>query len=81
MSKDWYQQALTPPDVIECRVLIGLVPSSQHAQAMVELSDPVTGVLVAQWSSPHVHSDNWQQLLDAASEKARQYIADTHDPF
>lgn len=81
MTTEWYQQALTAPEVIQCKILVGLVPSSDHAQAQVELSDPVTGVLTAQWSSPHVHSDNWQQLLEAATEKARQYIADTHNPF
>lgn len=78
---DWYQQTLTPPEVIECKILIGLVPSSQHAQAMVELSDPVTKVLTAQWSSPHVHSDNWLDLIQAAVAKATQYIADAHEPF
>lgn len=78
---EWYQQALTPPDVVQCKILIGLVPSGQHAQAMVELSDPVTGVLTGQWSSPHVHSDNWPELLVTAMEKARQYIADHVEPF
>lgn len=78
---DWYQQALTPPEVIELRLRIGLVPERKHAQAMVELVDPMTGVQVAQWSRPHVHSDNWQELLDEATEKARHYIGEAHDPF
>lgn len=78
---EWYQQSLTPPEVMECKILIGLVPSSQHAQAMVELCDPVTKILTAQWSSPHVHSDNWQQLLEAATAKATQFLADSLEPF
>lgn len=78
---DWYQQALTPPEVLECNLRIGLVPERNHAQAMVELRDPMTNVLVAQWSNPHVHLDNWQDLLQAAVEKARQYLADHVEPF
>lgn len=78
---EWYQQSLTPPEVIECNVRIGLVPSAQHAQAMVELSDPTTKILKAQWSSPHVHSDNWMQLLETAMAKATQYLAEEHEPF
>lgn len=78
---DWYQQALTLPDVLECNLRIGLIPVQRHAQALVELRDPITNVLVAQWSNPHVHSDNWQQLLEAATEKMSQYIGDHVNPF
>lgn len=78
---EWYQQSLTPPEVMELHLRIGLIPSAQHAQALVELSDPVTKILTAQWSSPHVHSDNWQQLLEAALAKATQFLADNLEPF
>lgn len=78
---DWYQQALTPPDVIELRLRIGVVPERNHAQAMVELVDPMTSVQIAQWSAPHVHLDGWLTLLHEATAKARQYLADTLEPF
>lgn len=78
---DWYQQALTPPEVLECRIRIGLVPERDHAQAMVELVDPITSIQVAQWSAPHVHIDSWLALLDEAAAKARQYIGDHIEPF
>lgn len=78
---EWYQQSLTPPEVVECKILIGLIPSSQHAQAMVELSDPTTKILTAQWSSPHVHSDNWMELVETATRKAVQFLADNVEPF
>lgn len=78
---DWYQQALTPPEVLELRLRIGLVPERDHAQAMVELVDPITSVQVAQWSAPHVHLDGWMTLLEEATRKAHQYIADHLEPF
>jgi hypothetical protein len=32
---DWYQQALTPPEVVELRIRIGVIPQTDHAQALV----------------------------------------------
>lgn len=78
---DWYQQSLTPPQVIELRLRIGLVPERKHAQAMVELVDPSTSVQIAQWARPHVHLDNWQALLQEAVTKAEYYIGDAVEPF
>lgn len=77
----WYQQALTPPDVVELRIRLGLVPERGHAQALVELVDPTTSVQIAQWSAPHVHLDAWQALLEEAVQRGRQYIADSIEPF
>lgn len=78
---DWYQQSLTPPDVLELRIRLGVIPERNHAQAMVELVDPITGIQVAQWSAPHVHMDSWYALLDEATSKARQYMGDHLEPF
>lgn len=78
---DWYQQSLTPPEVIECRVRIGLVPERNHVQAMVELVDPMTSVQIAQWSAPHVQMDGWLTLFDEALAKAREYIGASIEPF
>lgn len=78
---DWYQQALTPPEVLELRLKLGFVPERNHVQAMVELVDPVTSVQIAQWSAPHVEMDHWHLLLDDAVQKARQYVGDAIEPF
>lgn len=78
---DWYQQTLTPPDVLELRLRLGVIPERNHAQAMVELVDPMTGVQVAQWSAPHVHLDGWMTLLEEATRKATAYLADAIEPF
>lgn len=78
---DWYQQTLTPPDVLELRLRLGVIPERNHAQAMVELVDPMTGVQVAQWSAPHVHLDGWMTLLEEAARKATGYLADAIEPF
>ena len=78
---DWYQQSLTPPEVIELRLRLGVIPERDHVQAMVELVDPMTGVQVAQWSAPHVQVDRWMDLLEEAYAKARHYVAGAIEPF
>lgn len=79
--QNWYQQALTPPEVIECNVRIGVIPTEDHVQVLVELKDPTTGVLVGQWSRPHAPL---RELLDAvewAAVKARAALTDHCEPF
>lgn len=78
---DWYQQALTPPEVLEARIRLGLIPERDHVQAMVELVDPTTGVQIAQWSCPHANLDAWHRILDEALHKARGYVGDAIEPF
>jgi hypothetical protein len=78
---DWYQQTLTPPDVVELRLRLGLVPERDHAQVMVELLDPMTSVQIAQWSIPHVPLARWQAALEEAVQKAQEYVGDTIEPF
>lgn len=78
---DWYQQALTPPEVLELRLRLGVIPERDHVQAMVELVDPMTGVQIAQWSAPHVQVDRWLDLFDEAVHKAKHYLASSIEPF
>lgn len=78
---DWYQQALTPPEVLECRIRLGLVPERDHVQAMVEIVDPMTGVQIAQWSNPHAQMDRWLDVLDEAHRKAKEYVGGSIEPF
>lgn len=78
---DWYQQTLTPPDVIEVRIRLGIVVEASHAQAMVELVDPMSGVQIARWSAPHARADAWMMLLQEATDKAAQYLGDHLEPF
>lgn len=78
---DWYQQHLTPPDVIELNVRIGVVPTADHVQALVELRDPMTGILSGQWSYPHATLRQQGDVLDWALDKARQALADGTEPF
>jgi hypothetical protein len=78
---DWYQQSLTPPEVVELRIRIGLIPERNHVQAMAELVDPITGVLIAQWSNPHAKMDRWMDVLEEAVAKGRQQVALNVEPF
>lgn len=81
MSEGWYQQALTPPEVFELNIRIGVIPSQDHVQALVELKDPMTGVLIGQWSWPHTTLRRQADAIDWAAEKARAALADQSEPF
>jgi hypothetical protein len=78
---DWYQQSLTPPSAIECRIRLGLVPEREHAQVMVEIFDPSTRVQIAAWSIHHVPLSRWQGALEQAVQKAEQYVGENVEPF
>lgn len=78
---DWYQQVLTPPDVIECRIRVGIVPSQDHVQYLVELYEPTTGVLIAQWSAPHGSMHALPAGLERCRAKAAEMIDGATEPF
>ena len=80
-ADSWYQQALTPPEVVELRIRLGLIAETDHAQCMVEMFDPVTGVQIAQASIPHEALAQWPRLLDWARTKADDWISETVEPF
>ena len=52
-DNEWYQQSLTPPEVIELTLKVGVIPSTDHGQWWIEAKDPVTQILIAQASCPH----------------------------
>lgn len=81
MSQSWYQQALTPSEVYEANIRLGLIPSQDHAQVMFEMKDPMTGILIAQWSKPHVGLAGWMALLEQATAHASGVIGRTIEPF
>lgn len=78
---DWYQQHLTPPEVVELRVRLGVIADADHCQALVELIDPVTGVQIAQWSNPHAPAARWHVVFDEAIAKAQEYLGASVEPF
>lgn len=78
---DWYQQQLTPTEVYELNIRLGIIPSTDHAQALVEVKDPMTNILIAQWSGPHTKWDAWPALLDRAAAKAYENLGLLLDPF
>lgn len=81
MADEWYQQALTPPDVLEVNLRVGLIPSQDHLQVLAEMKDPTTGVLVAQWSMPHTTMRELPRALERAVEKIDGWLADACEPF
>lgn len=80
-NADWYQPVLTPPDVLELRIRLGFVPTTDHVQALVELYDPITGVQQAQASIPHDRLANWPALFDWARSKADDWLTEALEPF
>lgn len=80
-SSEWYQQALTPPEVIEANLRIGLIPSQDHAQAWIELKDPRTSIVIAQWSCPHVSIRDVRDLVATAADRLVAFLDDEVDPF
>jgi hypothetical protein len=72
-TDDWWQERLIKPEVVEARLSIGVVPSTDHLQLQVEVFDPATNILVAMWSRPHISLANarprieevLRELLDA----------------
>lgn len=76
---DWYQQTLTPPDVMEATLKVGVIPSRDHAQVWWEVKDPTTGVLIGQGSAHHTtmavlpaaivhHLRNMLEAIDVQAE-------------
>lgn len=78
---DWYQTSLLTVEVVELRLRLGIIPTRGHAQALVELVDPVNGVQIAQWSRPSADPARWYELLQEAVEKAYEQLGTTIDPF
>lgn len=78
---DWYQQSLLQVEVIELRIRLGIIPERHHAQALVELVDPSSGVQIAQWSRPSADAATWYSLLDEAVQKAHEQLGAAIDPF
>lgn len=78
---EWYQQALTSPTVLEVNIRIGVIPDQDHAQVLAEMKDPTTGVLLAQWSTPHSSMRDVWRGIERAMEKATEWLADAAEPF
>jgi hypothetical protein len=78
---DWYQQSLLTVEVVEARIRLGIIPERSHAQVMVEVLDPTTGILIAQWSRPSGDAATWYDLLDEAVQKTHERLGDLIDPF
>lgn len=81
MASKWYQQALTPPEVIEGNIRIGVIGETDHCQVLIELKDPLTGVLIAQESWPHDRAANARALLEEAANQLANLVEQTLEPF
>jgi hypothetical protein len=78
---DWYQQHLTPPDVLELNIRIGVVPSADHVQVLVELKDPTNGILIGQWSRPHTTMTNLRTTIAWGAATAIEHLEASVEPF
>jgi hypothetical protein len=78
---DWYQAALTSPTVLELNIRIGVIPDADHLQALVELKDPTTGILLGQWSRPHAPLREQGDVIGWALQQALLALGDHTEPF
>lgn len=81
MSSDWYQQQLTPSEVYEINLRVGAIPSTDHVQWLVEVKDPLTGVLIAQAAGPHYSYTRLPEAVEDACAKVRALVDATLAPF
>jgi hypothetical protein len=81
MPDTWYQQALTPPQVLEVNIRIGVVPETDHAQILVEMKDPTTGILLAQRSEPHLSMHGLGRAIDRCVAAAIEWLDVEVEPF
>lgn len=81
MPTEWYQSALTPPEVLEVNLRIGVIPSTDHVQVLVELKDPMTGILIAQRSTHHTDLRRMSGVVHAYMDTALGWLYDSSEPF
>lgn len=78
---EWYQQALTPPDVLEATIKVGVIPQTDHVQVWWEVKDPMTGVLIAQGSCPHGDLRSLPRIVDDQLAKVMRVLDDSCATF
>lgn len=77
----WYQQSLTPPEVYEITVKVGLIPSTDHAQVWWEVADPTTRVLIGSGSHHHCTIAQALPVLEVQLEKLVRLVDGLVEPF
>lgn len=78
---DWYQETLLPPEIIEARIRIGVVPSSDHVQWQIELLDPLSGILTASESQPHATLTQLPEALADIMRRTLRLLDTAAGPF
>lgn len=78
---DWWQQTLTPVEVVEFTLKLGVVPSADHVQWWIESKDPTTGILIGQASYPHGVMARLPHIVDEACRRLATEVHNRVDPF
>jgi hypothetical protein len=78
---DWFQQSLTPPQVVELNLRVGVIPERDHVQVMYEAKDPTNGILLGQGSFPHTTMHSLDKTILVAAGKLVELAAEVIDPF
>jgi hypothetical protein len=79
----WAQQVLVPPDVLEVRLRLGLIPYDHHGRWLCEVIDPTNRELLAMASMPHFDLRSWEQEAAGAFNRLCASVEDflNPDPF
>lgn len=77
----WEQMQLVEPVATELTLRIGLVPSSGHMQAQIEIHEATSQKLLAMQSWPHSAFEDADALLKHVQEVFRQAVERRTGPF
>lgn len=71
---------MLPPDVVQATLRVAYIPETHHAQWQIEVSNPVTGELLAMESVPHRDTASAMTALSEAFVDLRRRWSDVVDP-
>lgn len=77
---DHQQTVLCPPEVLEIRVRLGLIPADHHARWQIEVIDPSTKELLAMYSRPHFTIHTMDEEMAGVGARLGALLQDYLDP-
>lgn len=80
-EQKWFQQVLLAEEVLEVRFRVGLIPSRDHGQWMIEVVDPTNDRLIEQESRPHFTLARWDTALPEMLGVLKAHLDALVNPF
>lgn len=80
-EQKWFQQVLLAEEVLEVRVRIGLIPSRDHVQWLIEVVDPTVERLIDAKSVPHRDLERYRDWRVELFDMLNEQLDDLIEPF